>query len=47
MPFIEVERNIDAERVLDVLDQIDDKYGTPKYPCFDNGPEFIAHAVAV
>jgi len=45
-PAIEVARNIDADRVVDVLDRIAAKRGVPKYLRFDNGPEFIAEAVA-
>jgi putative transposase len=43
---IEVDRCIDADGVVRVLDRIKTQRGAPVYVRFDNGPEFIAHAVA-
>ncbi len=44
---IEVARNIDADGVVTVLDHLAvERGGAPAYLRFDNGPEFIAHAVA-
>ncbi len=45
-PAIIVERNIDADRVVATLDQIAAVRGAPAFVRFDNGPEFIAQAVA-
>ncbi|MEZ0367434.1 IS3 family transposase [Mycobacterium sp. pUA109] len=42
---IEVNRSIDADGVVDVLDRLAVQRGAPVYVRFDNGPEFIAHAV--
>ncbi|MBS4730541.1 IS3 family transposase [Mycobacterium sp. SM1] len=42
---IEVDRAIDADGVVDVLDRLALQRGAPCYVRFDNGPEFIAHAV--
>ena len=42
---IEVDRSIDADGVVDVLDRLALKHGAPHYVRFDNGPEFVAHAV--
>ena len=43
---IEVDRSIDADGVVAVLDRLAARRGTvPVYVCFDNGPEFVAHAV--
>ncbi len=42
----EVERSIDADHVVAVLDKIAGVRGYPKFVRFDNGPEFVAHAVA-
>lgn len=43
---IEVDRSIDADHVVDVLDRIAAQRGThPVFVRFDNGPEFVAHAV--
>ena len=42
---IEVDRSINADGVVDVLDQLADQHGAPLYVRFDNGPEFVAHAV--
>ena len=44
---IEVERSIDADRVVATLDRIViERGGPPAFVRFDNGPEFIAYAVA-
>ncbi len=44
---IEVHRNIDADHVVQVLDRLAvERGGPPAYLRFDNGPEFVAHAVA-
>ena len=40
---IEVDRGIDADGVVDVLDRLALKHGAPHYVRFDNGPEFVAH----
>ena len=45
-PAIEVDRTIDADRVVAVLDRLMLERGAPGFVRFDNGPEFIAHAVA-
>ena len=42
---IDVDRGIDADGVVDVLDRLALKHGAPTYVRFDNGPEFVAHAV--
>ena len=42
---IHVDRRIDADGVVAVLEQLALQRGTPAYVRFDNGPEFIAHAV--
>ncbi|BBX25572.1 hypothetical protein MALV_06970 [Mycolicibacterium alvei] len=42
---IHVDRAINADRVVDILDQLVDQHGAPHYVRFDNGPEFVAHAV--
>ena len=42
---IEVDRGIDADGVVDVLDRLVLQHGAPHYVRFDNGPEFVAHAV--
>lgn len=42
---IHVDRAINADGVVDVLDQLVDQHGAPHYVRFDNGPEFVAHAV--
>ena len=42
---IEVDRAIDADGVVDVLDRLALTHGAPHYVRFDNGPEFVAHAV--
>jgi putative transposase len=44
-PAIVVERCIDADLVVATLDRIVFERGAPGYVRFDNGPEFIAHAV--
>ena len=45
-PAIVVERSIDADRVVVTLDRLVVERGAPAFVRFDNGPEFIAHAVA-
>lgn len=45
-PAIVVDRRIDADRVVATLDAIAAERGAPAYVRFDNGPEFIAAAVA-
>jgi putative transposase len=45
-PAIEVARNIDADGVVACLERIAAERGAPIYVRFDNGPEFIANAVA-
>lgn len=42
---IHVDRAINADGVVDILDQLALTYGAPHYVRFDNGPEFVAHAV--
>ena len=42
---IEVDRCIDADGVVEVLDRLALTHGAPHYVRFDNGPEFAAHAV--
>ena len=42
---IEVDRTIDADGVVAVLDRLALQLGAPAYVRFDNGPEFVAHAV--
>ena len=42
---IEVDRSIDADHVVEVLDRLAVERGAPVFVRFDNGPEFIAHAV--
>ncbi|BBY56593.1 integrase [Mycolicibacillus koreensis] len=42
---IHVDRSINADGVVDVLDRLAGQHGAPHYVRFDNGPEFIAHAV--
>jgi len=36
----------DADGVVDVLDRLALNHGAPHYVRFDNGPEFVAHAVS-
>ena len=44
---IEVDHSIDADHVVAVLDRLVAQHGgAPVYVRFDNGPEFVAHAVA-
>ena len=43
---IDVDRGIDADGVVDVLDRLVLQHGAPHYVRFDNGPEFVAHAVS-
>jgi putative transposase len=45
-PAIVVDRSIDADRVVATLDRLVVERGAPAFVRFDNGPEFIAHAVA-
>jgi len=45
-PAIVVERSIDADRVVATLDRLVVERGAPAFVRFDNGPEFIAYAVA-
>jgi transposase InsO family protein len=45
-PAIVVERCIDADRVVATLDKLAAERGAPVYVRFDNGPEFVAAAVA-
>jgi putative transposase len=45
-PAIVVERSIDADRVVATLDRLVVERGAPAFVRFDNGPEFIAGAVA-
>jgi putative transposase len=45
-PAIVTERSIDADGVVACLDKIAGVRGAPVYLRFDNGPEFIANAVA-
>ena len=42
---IEVDRSIDADHVVAVLDRLAVQRGAPVFVRFDNGPEFVAHAV--
>ena len=41
-----VERSIDADRILDTLDRLAVERGAPAFVRFDNGPEFMAWAIA-
>jgi putative transposase len=43
---IVTERSIDADRVVATLDCLRVERGVPRFVRFDNGPEFIARAVA-
>ncbi|VEG51768.1 transposase ISMyma01_aa2-like protein [Mycolicibacterium aurum] len=43
---IEVDRSIDADGVVAVLNRLALVHGAPHYVRFDNGPEFVAHAVS-
>jgi putative transposase len=43
---MDVERSIDADGVVRCLERLANERGAPKYVRFDNGPEFIAYAVA-
>jgi putative transposase len=45
-PAIVVDRSIDADRVVATLDRLVVERGAPAFVRFDNGPEFIANAVA-
>ena len=42
---IKVDRSIDADGVVGVLDRLALQRGAPTYVRFDNGPEFVAQAV--
>jgi putative transposase len=42
----EVDRSIDADHVVAILDKIAGERGYPAYLRFDNGPEFVAFAIA-
>jgi putative transposase len=44
-PAIVVERSIDADRVVATLERLVGR-GAPAFVRFDNGPDFIADAVA-
>jgi putative transposase len=43
---IEIDRSIDADAVVTCLEKITTERPAPVYLRFDNGPEFVAHAVA-
>jgi len=43
---IEIDRSINADGVVEVLDRLAAQRGAPVYVRFDNGPEFVAHAIA-
>jgi len=43
---IDVDRAINADGVVEVLDRLALQRGAPVYVRFDNGPEFVAHAVS-
>jgi putative transposase len=45
-PAIVVDRSIDADKVVATLDRLLLERGAPAFVRFDNGPEFIAYAVA-
>ena len=45
-PGIVVDRSIDADRVVATLDRLALERGAPSFVRFDNGPEFVALAVA-
>ena len=45
-PAIVVDRSIDADKVVATLDRMMAERGAPAFVRFDNGPEFIAAAVA-
>jgi len=45
-PAIVVDRSIDADKVVATLDRLMLTRGAPAFVRFDNGPEFIANAVA-
>ena len=42
---IDVDRGVDADGVVDILDRLVLHHGAPHYVRFDTGPEFVAHAV--
>lgn len=43
---IKIDRGINADDVVTVLDRLADTRGAPSYVRFDNGPEFVAQAVS-
>ena len=45
-PALVVDRHCDADRVVATLDKVAGVRGAPAFVRFDNGPEFIARAVA-
>jgi putative transposase len=45
-PAIVVDRSIDADHVVATLDRVAAVRGMPAFVRFDNGPEFVAHAIA-
>jgi len=45
-PAIVVDRSIDADKVVATLDRLMLMRGAPAFVRFDNGPDFIANAVA-
>ncbi|MDX6410313.1 MAG: putative transposase [Gaiellaceae bacterium] len=45
-PAIVVDRSIDADKVVAALERMTAERGAPAFLRFDNGPEFIAAAVA-
>ncbi len=45
-PTIDVDRSIDADGVVAVLERLAAERGAPRYVRFDHGPEFIAMAIA-
>ena len=44
-PADDVDRSIDADGVVDVLERLALTHGAPHYVRFDNGPEFVAAAI--
>lgn len=43
---IKIDRSINADGVVAVLERLTIERGAPVYIRFDNGPEFVAHAIA-
>ncbi|MSY17801.1 MAG: IS3 family transposase [Actinobacteria bacterium] len=43
---IKIDRSINADQVAAALDELTAQRGAPAYVRFDNGPEFVAHAIA-